>query len=336
MTEPLFTAAPLDASAPPEERGHTREDVRLLTYDTESYTISHGRFPQIGEQLECGDVLVLNNSRTIPAVLKSLDGVEIRLSRQVAEDCWDVLFPAGPPSDAILQFAGGLSARRLGAGSEPPLSRVRFSRSGTRFLHYLYSYADTIRYEHVAKPWPLESYQTVFASAPGSVEMPSAGRAFTWRLLRKLEEKGIQLAFITLHAGLSYYEDDQWPTPALHPEAFHVPPETAQLIQRAKKAGRRVVAVGTTVVRALESAVRTNGRIEGHTGLTSLYIHKDYPLSVADGLLTGFHEAEASHIDLLQAFIRESDLPLLYQEAMQRQYLWHEFGDMNLLLPGSP
>ena len=210
---------------------------------------------------------------------------------------------------------------------------LSFSKSGLELYDAIYRYGEPLYYEYIKTPWPLEMYQTVYASVPGSVEMPSAGRAISWRLLDKLKQKGVKIAYLQLHAGLSYYGNDRWPNPTNHVEAFCIPEETAELVNKTKKNNGRVIAVGTTVVRALETAVTNDGIVEAQEGATRLYIQKGYPLRAVDGLLTGFHEPEASHLDLLSAFIDEDLLMKAYEEVLSAGYLWHEFGDMNLILP---
>ncbi len=153
-------------------------------------------------------------------------------------------------------------------------------------------------------------------------------------LLQQLIQKGVQIAYIQLHTGISYYGNDQWPTPAHHPEAYCVPEAAVQLIQRARQNGDRIIAVGTTVVRALESAVDNEGALVPSKGETRLYIDAHHRLRVVSGLLTGFHEPEASHLDMLSAFVSKERLLSAYQTALQKKYLWHEFGDTNLIWSG--
>ena len=163
--------------------------------------------------------------------------------------------------------------------------------------------------------------------------MPSAGRAFTWRLLFDLKRKGIETAYIVLHTGLSSYEDDEIDRD--HPaseEEYLVTEGAARRINLAREQGRRVIAVGTTVVRALESAVNEKGRVVAQHGFTRLKITPDYPLKVADGLLTGLHESGASHLEMLSAFVSPDRIRVAYEEAIRRRYLWHEFGDMSLIV----
>ncbi|RDI42311.1 S-adenosylmethionine:tRNA ribosyltransferase-isomerase [Falsibacillus pallidus] len=327
----------LNASVPAEYRGLTRDGVNLMVIDSNSGNTHHNSFHEIGSYLEPGDVLVLNNSRTIPSVLKGRqDGmeVEVRLSRSISDHEWDVLVVQ---QDADLSkpiyFEDGIEGSVVGSGSEFPLVTMSFSVGGSELFDFFYRYGKPIRYEYIENPWPLQAFQTVYGSVPGSVEMPSAGRAFSWKILNQLREEGIELAFIQLHAGLSYYGNDLWPNPDGHPEAYEIPEETARLVNEAKERGGKVIAVGTTVVRTLETAADENGNIEAGKGITNLYIKKGTNLKAVDGLLTGFHEPEASHLDMLTAFLPEDILMAAYQEALEHGYLWHEFGDMNLILP---
>ncbi|MCA1065556.1 S-adenosylmethionine:tRNA ribosyltransferase-isomerase [Rossellomorea sp. AcN35-11] len=332
-----FTIPPhLNASAPIELQGVERDEVKLMVLDRQSGKYEHARFKNLPDYLNKGDVLVLNNSRTLPASLKGRQGnrlLEVRLSRKISHESWDALvvgdvYQTGEP----IYFAGGVQADMMGEGSEKPLVRLEFNRSGGELFDFIYRNGDPVRYEYIQTPWPLEYYQTVYGSVPGSVEMTSAGRAFSWKLIQSLKQKGIEIAFVQLHAGLSYYGDDRWPTPRHHPEEYHVSSQTADMIRKAKNSGNRVIAVGTTVVRALETVMEEYGRLHPADGVTNLYISRDTPLQLVDGLITGFHEPEASHLDLLTAFISEEKLLKAYQTALMKKYTWHEFGDMNIIL----
>ncbi|RLQ93129.1 S-adenosylmethionine:tRNA ribosyltransferase-isomerase [Falsibacillus albus] len=327
----------LNASVPAEYRGLTRDSVNLMVIDSASGQSYHRRFDEIGKFLMPGDLLVLNKSRTIPAVIiGEQDGkkVEVRLSHAHSGNQWEALIASNDfDQQKEISFPDGVNAKVIGTGSEMPLVILAFSVGGAELFNFFYLHGNPIRYEYIHTDWPLDAYQTVYASAPGSVEMASAGRAFTWRLLQELRQKGVKLGFIQLHAGLSYYGNDQWPNPSNHPEAFEIPEQTASHINEAKRNGHRVIAVGTTVVRTLESAATEKGMVKAAKGITNMYITKDTELQIADGLLTGFHEPEASHMDMLTAFLQEGTLLKSYQEAIDHGYLWHEFGDMNLILP---
>ena len=188
-----------------------------------------------------------------------------------------------------------------------------------------------ITYGHLRGRPPLSAYQTIFARDPGSAEMPSAGRPFSARVLADLARRGVARAEITLHAGVSSTEAGE-PPPA---EWYRVPDETAQRVAAVRARGGRVVAVGTTVVRALESTADHRGRAQPQEGWTSLVLGPERPARVVDGLLTGLHEAEASHLDLLRAVAGDRLVDRAYDAAAHgpHRYLWHEFGDTMLFLP---
>lgn len=325
----------LNAQTPAEKLRGRRDQVRLMTIGHKG-KVSHNRFDEIDQIVKDGDLLVMNNSRTIPPVLKATQGkqsIEIRLSQKRSNCSWEALIV----SDFLtinepMLLEKGVTAWITGHGSEHPLVTLEFSIGGSDLFDFIYRHGEPVRYEYIKEPFPLDTYQTVYGSVPGSVEMPSAGRAFTWRLLDKLKRKGVRVAFIQLHAGLSYYEKDRWPNPADHPESFEVSKETAELIRQTRRNGKRVIAVGTTVVRALESAVNSTGEVEPRAGTTRLYVDEGYTISAVDGLLTGFHEPEASHLHMLTAFLPEKKLMSAYHQALEKGYLWHEFGDMNLIL----
>ncbi|MCA1655859.1 MAG: S-adenosylmethionine:tRNA ribosyltransferase-isomerase [Pseudonocardiaceae bacterium] len=185
---------------------------------------------------------------------------------------------------------------------------------------YLSSYGAPIRYSYVSHRWPLSYYQTVFGVTPGSAEMPSAGRPFTARTVTRLVAAGVQFAPVLLHTGVASPEAHERP----YPERYAVPPTTRDIVDRARVDGRRVIAVGTTAVRAIESPAER--------GWTDLVITPARGVTKVDGLLTGFHEPRASHLDLLAAVAGPELLAETYREAVDAGYLWHEFGDVNLIL----
>jgi S-adenosylmethionine:tRNA ribosyltransferase-isomerase len=332
----------LNATMPPERRGIRRDHVNLMVLDRKTGETSHTRFYHLDQYLKEGDLLVLNASRTIPAVLYGIwkrsgivleDRVEIRLARRVNEQIWDVLVvAAGVQTDDTFEITPMLEATVTEVLSKP-FFKIRFSLRGSRLIDHIHAHGEPVRYEYITHPWELDYYQTVYASVPGSGEMPSAGRAFSWELIFKLQRKGIKIAYIQLHTGLSYLLDDSLHlSPSENYEQYEVSSETVDAIRQTKQAGGRVVAVGTTVVRALETAVDEQGNPAAQAGWTNLQINHSIPLRIVDGLITGFHEPEASHLDLLSALIAPNLLYTAYQEAIERSYLWHEFGDMNLIL----
>jgi len=348
MSAPFsFTLPPeLAADEPPERRGIARDEVRLLVIDRASGQLEHTRFDHFGEFLRAGDLLVFNSSRTLPA---SLSGcveqgpcIEIRLAEHLPDDSWLALlrcqrgdpFSCGLRPKMLVDLGQGLTATiRMRDEHIPRLWQLSFSKSGSELINAFYLVGRPVRYEYVSAPWGLDYYQTVYAREPGSAEMPSAGRAFTWRLLFDLQRRGVETAYIVLHTGLSSYLDEE--LDAQHPaseEEYFVSERAADKINEAHARGGRVIAVGTTVVRTLESAVDEQKRVQAGHGYTRLHITANHALKAVDGLLTGLHEPEASHLDLLTSFLPAEKIKEAYQEAVRQKYLWHEFGDLNLIL----
>lgn len=337
----------LSAREPAERRGLLRDQVRLLVVKRQTGQVVHSHFNRLSEFLTPGDLLVFNSSRTLPASLIGRIGsadlkVEVRLAEHLPDDCWLalLLFQAGDyhqpqlRQGLIIDFGQGLRAQVEGSDlMNSRLWKLRFSTSGAELLDLIYRLGEPIRYEYAAAPWDIECYQNVYSTEPGSAEMPSAGRAFTWRSLLNLRRLGIQFAYLTLHAGLSSYMDDELDRklPASEEEYF-ISEETADKIRDAHGAGHRVIAIGTTVVRAIESVAEECGFVQSGHRYTRLTINSGYPLRVTDGLLTGLHEPVASHLDLLSAFLPADRIRKAYEEAIRLRYLWHEFGDVNLIV----
>jgi S-adenosylmethionine:tRNA ribosyltransferase-isomerase len=329
--------AELRANLPVELRGRRRDGVRLMVIDRAAETIDHADFARLGSFLRAGDLLVVNRSRTIPAAFPARrDGgqlVQLRICVR-REDEWHVLAVEPDPPHANVALRTG--ERLLMDGVEtivrgrradlPLLWRIDAPRDG---LEHVLRIGEPVRYSYVPAPVPASHYQTVFASEPGSAETPSAGRSFSWELLLGLQRGGIQLTNILLHAGLSSLQDDD--VDAEHPlfeEWFAVDQCAADAVNRAP----RVIAVGTTVVRALETAAAGDGEVQPMRGWTRRRLGPGSSLRAVDGLLTGFHEPQASHFDLLRAFLDETLLERAYREAIAARYLWHEFGDLCLIL----
>jgi S-adenosylmethionine:tRNA ribosyltransferase-isomerase len=341
--EPIQFTLPtqLEAHEPPEHRGLRRDHVRLLVIPRADGPVTHARFDALGDFLQPGDLLVVNTSRTLPGLLKARDEhgepVEVRLSRRRADTTWAALLLVGRKqvgqAGMKLDFGEGFTAEVLDRDEELPfLWQVRFDRCCGALLDQIYRLGVPVHYDYVAEALPLDLYQTIYAAEPGSVEMPSAGRAFSWELLFKLKRKGIDLATLSLHTGLSSTRDDVLDAShPVYPEEYEIPLETAKAINAARRSGNKVVAVGTTVVRALETAADEEGLVAPIRGWTRLHVDASYHLKVVDSLLTGLHEPHASHLDLLSAFLPPERLQAAYQEAIEKGYLWHEFGDMNLI-----
>jgi S-adenosylmethionine:tRNA ribosyltransferase-isomerase len=312
-----------------------------MVIDRATGRIDHARFDGIGSFMRPGDLLVLNSSRVLPAALRALraDGGAVQIRPCVRRpQLWDALAVEPHPPHAnvelrakeILQLGAGLSAQVLG------------QRPDNRFLWRLQMHGDElagtmaagepIRYSYVPDPVPLDYYQPVYATHPGSAESPSAGRPFTWDVLLGLRRQGVEIAEIVLHTGLSSFQDDAFDAEHhLYEEWFEVGADTARAVGMARSRGDRVIAVGTTVVRALESAAAEGG-LTPASGWTELAIGPESQVAVSDGLLTGLHEPQASHFDLLRAMLDERLLGRAYSQAMARRYLWHEFGDSLLIL----
>lgn len=332
MGIPFNLPEKLHANVPPEHRFGRRDGVRMMVL--EDGEVKHAQFFELGSFLQEGDVIVFNDSRTLPAELEGVtekgEKMVVRLARRMDDKKWAVIVAEGIAENGeTIWFSKSLSA--IMEKNEGAYDHLSFSKGGTELLNDIYQIGVPIRYEYIHDPWPLEAYQTVYSSVPGSVEMTSAGRAFTWKMLFELETLGVQLAYLTLHTGISDLLTENWsPNPYENWEEYTIPKKTADTVNKALKEGRRVIAVGTTVVRALESAFDTE--VKYGKGSTNLYISSQTNLQAVHGLLTGFHEPEASHLDMLSAFVSEERLDKAYKVALQEEYLWHEFGDVNLIV----
>ncbi|GGK98898.1 S-adenosylmethionine:tRNA ribosyltransferase-isomerase [Sphaerisporangium melleum] len=319
-----------EAHEPPEARGLARDDVRLMVSATGTGAISHHAFTDLPSLLRAGDVLVVNDSATLPAAV-ALDRLAVHFSTEREDGSWLVElrrrtegttrpYSGGEPGE-WLPLPGGATLRLL-ERETPRLWRARLDRDVPA---YLSAYGAPIRYSYVGGEWPLSSYQTVFALRPGSAEMPSAGRPFSHRLVTALAARGIVIAPITLHTGVASPEKDEPP----YPERFAVPEPTARLVGQA--AGR-VIAVGTTVVRALETAVGDDGVVRAAEGWTSRVVTPADGVRAVDGLITGLHEPRSSHLMMLSAIAGTDLLARSYEEALHEGYLWHEFGDLHMII----
>jgi S-adenosylmethionine:tRNA ribosyltransferase-isomerase len=335
------------APAPPEARGLARDAVRLLVATGQG--ISHTTFRRIGAHLRRGDVLVVNTSATVPG---QLDGyrrggrIVVHIANRLEDGARVVELRSAPDaSTPILEATPGERVDLVDGGSVElidPYPRPDSSPTGTgnrlwrgvirvpgRLDAYLSSHARPISYGYLRQTYPIEAYQTVFAIHPGSAEMPSAGRPFTPDLVSRLAASGVDFAPITLHTGVSSQDAGEAP----QEEWFEVTPTSADLVNAARRRGGRVVAVGTTATRALESAARPDGTVMASSGWTDLVISPERPVRTLAGLVTGWHNPEASHLLLVEAVAGPELTQRAYDAAVAGAYLWHEFGDSCLLLP---
>jgi S-adenosylmethionine:tRNA ribosyltransferase-isomerase len=332
----------LQATAPAEARGLPRDYARLMV-STAADKHEHAHFFDFARFLNPGDLLVVNDSATLPASLPACnDGLGdfiVNFATDFGNGTWLVEprwstsqpgpLPLRPGEDIEI---AGLSARLI--ATYPGLPRLWFAQIDGDVRAAMARTGAPIRYGYVNEAFPLETYQTVFAKNPGSAEMPSAAYPFTERVVNDLRARGVQIAAITLHTGVSSLEVEaeiveEHP---LYPEPFTVSDATAQAVNAAKREGRRVVAVGTTVVRALESA--WNGHeVAARHGMTRLYIHPQRGVNVIEGLVTGLHDPVTSHLAMLYTIAGQDLIRAAYEEAVKEGYLWHEFGDSHLILP---
>jgi S-adenosylmethionine:tRNA ribosyltransferase-isomerase len=336
------------APEPPEYRGLRRDGVRLMVVSPAE--IAHRRFHDLDEYLNPGDVLVVNTSATVPGQLDGhhlrLGSVVIHVANQLTDGSHVVELRSAPDArrpilsarvgDRIDLASGGslhLIAPYPAADSSPTGQGNRLWRAEVlvpgRLADYLERNGRPISYGYLRRSFPLTSYQTIFALTPGSAEMPSAARPFTTELVTRLVTRGVQIAPILLHTGVSSQDAGETP----QPEWFHVTDASAALVNAARASGGRVVAVGTTATRALESAADPQGTVHAASGWTEVVISARRPVRVVRGLVTGWHNPEASHLLLVESVAGAALTQQAYDTAVTERYLWHEFGDSCLLLP---
>jgi S-adenosylmethionine:tRNA ribosyltransferase-isomerase len=336
--EEFTLPAELEAHDPPEARGVARDGVRLLVSRTAAGEISHHRFRQLPSLLLPGDLLVVNTSQTLPAQVRVTTELAVHFSSPRPDGSWlvelrqlenKISLPngAGSPGQS-LTLPGGAVLTLL----DRETTRLWRATLSVAVVPYLLRHGVPIRYSYVPRDWPLTAYQTVFAHSPGSAEMPSASRPFSLPVVAQLVTRGVLIAPLTLHCGVSSLEGEEDP----YPEPYAVPPATADLVNHVRARGGRVIAGGTTVVRALETAALGSGgtgRVAAAAGWTSHVVTPETGVRAVDGLLTGLHEPRSSHLRMLAAFAGPELLGRCYQAAIDASYLWHEFGDVHLLLP---
>jgi S-adenosylmethionine:tRNA ribosyltransferase-isomerase len=347
MTTTVRVPEERSARVPAEQRGPglDRDSVRLLvSCGTE---VSHHAFVELPRRLRAGDLLIVNTSPTLAAAVDGRIGharVVVHFSTRGDDGRWAVELRdpdgkgttcarAGGPVDTEVRLAGDVRLV-LEEPLTPCGSRLWWGRvSDPDVLGLLRRHGRPIRYSYTRRDQPLSVYQTVFAlpsaDGSGSAEMPSAARPFTARLVAELVSRGVQFAPITLHTGVASAEAHEPP----YPERYEVPEASARLINAARAGGGRILAVGTTAVRAVESAVDDGGVVRARKGWTDLVVTPERGVRVVDGLLTGLHEPEASHLLMLEAIAGRAAIERGYAAALSGLYLWHEFGDVHLVLP---
>ena len=330
----------LQATAPAEARGVPRDHCRLLISSERGH--AHTRFLDLADHLRPDDLLVVNDSATLPASLPASSAatgafvvsaaVYFGAGVWLIEPRWSTAQPGPLPLTAGTTIRiGDLDARLI--SRYPGLDRLWFARVDGDLRAEMERVGSPIRYGYVSESYPLSTYQTVFAAVPGSAEMPSAAYPFTPRAVDRLRDHGVQIAALTLHTGVSSLEVESEIVEdhPLYPEPYHVPLTTAQTVNAAIREGRRVIAVGTTVVRALETAWNGHEVAPGR-GFTRLYVHPQRGVNVVDGLITGLHDPVTSHLAMLYTIGGQDLIRSAYAEAVREGYLWHEFGDSHLIL----
>jgi len=333
------------APAPAESRGLSREDVRLMVASAEG--IVHRRFRDLADHLRAGDLVVVNDSATVAAQVDAEGGVRgpvvLHLATKLDDGTW--VTEVRTPYDASRAVLDAEPGERFVAGAVTvvliePYPRADSSPTGRGnrlwrarvdgpLADHLRRHGRPIAYGYLPRRHPLSAYQTVFSTRPGSAEMPSAGRPFSHGLVTRLVSKGVAVAPVTLHTGVSSQEAGEAP----QPERFAVPASTARLVNAVRAGGGRVVAVGTTVTRALESAVGEEGAVVPRSGWTERVVTPADPPRVVTGLVTGWHDPGASHLLLVEAVAGSDLAQRAYDAAVSDGYQWHEFGDAALLLP---
>jgi S-adenosylmethionine:tRNA ribosyltransferase-isomerase len=331
----------LEAGEPPEARGIRRDGVRLMVASRSSTALVHSTFDQLPTFLDPGDLVVVNTSGVLPAAIdaRAPDGapVVVHLSTRLDDGRW-VVELRRPADGTTVRWDGDVVPLDLTLAGDAAIhldEPYRGDRLWIATLHlpspaleWLAAHGRAIRYGYVRQAWPIAMYQNVYADEPGSAEMPSAGRPFTAEVITRLIAKGVDVAPLVLHTGVASLESTELP----YPERLRLPVATAERVNATRRRGGRVIAVGTTVVRGLETA-GAHGEVVPFDGWTDLVVTPERGVHVVDGLLTGWHEPEASHLLMLEALAGRELLERSYAASLAEGYLWHEFGDEHLILP---
>ncbi len=338
----MTTVTVREATEPPEARGITRDAVRMMVAHRADLSIAHAHAHDLPQFLDEGDLVVVNTSGTLAAALDALgeDGTPlvVHLSQRLPAGLWlvELRRPNGRATEPWFEDPPGHALRLVGGGFVNLATRFESSARlwvatldlPDPLLTYLAVHGRPIRYGYVTRDWPLSTYQNVYAREPGSAEMPSAGRPLTPELVTRLVAKGVAVSPLVLHTGVSSLEANEHP----YPEWYRVPASTAARINQTRHNGGRVIAIGTTVVRALESVVDARRVVHAGEGWTDVVVTPERGAHAVDGLLTGWHEPETSHLQMLEAIAGRAVLDVSYAAASGEGYLWHEFGDVHLIV----
>ena len=331
---------------PPELIAQTplkdRSASRLMVLDRENKTVTHKHFYDVLDYINEGDLLVMNNTRVIPARLYGVkEGtggkIEFLLLKRLEDDIWEVILKPGRRArkGTRFVFGDGILTAEI----------IEEKEDGGRLVKFFY---DGIWEEILDKlgemPLPpyikekladKERYQTVYSKIEGSAAAPTAGLHFTEELLEKIKEKGANIAFVTLHVGLGTFRPvsvDNVENHVMHSEYYEIDEKTADLINETKRNGKRVIAVGTTSVRTLETCAKDDGTVEPKSGETKIFIYPGYKFKAVDALITNFHLPESTLLMLVSALYEKDSILSAYKEAVEKEYRFFSFGDAMIIV----
>lgn len=318
-----------------------RTTSRLLVLDKESGEIEHKRFKDVIDYLNEGDTLILNNTRVLPARLfgnriGKEERIEFLLLKRDEEDIWESLVKPGKKAKvgSIVEFGNGLLKGEIVGIDEEGIRRVKFVYEGI-FEEVLDSLGEMPLPPYIKeKLSDKERYQTVYSKHLGSAAAPTAGLHFTNELLEKIRKKGINIGFITLHVGLGTFRPvkvDDILNHHMHSEFFTLSQETAELINKTKENGKKIIAVGTTSIRTLETLADEKGFIKAGAGWTDIFIYPGYKFKLVDSLITNFHLPESTLLMLISAFTSRDMILKTYDIAIDEKYRFFSFGDAMII-----
>ena len=313
-----------------------REESRLMVLLRKEQKVEHRRFYELPEFLREGDVVVLNNTKVIPARLfgKTDAGkeFEVLLEERVNPRLWKGIMK-NPKHGMTIQFNGGLKGKVLRDGKDRWL--VEFEEIADDYIERFGKMPLPPYIRREPEEWDRIFYQTVYAKIEGAIAAPTAGLHFTERLLDEIHKKGVEIQYVTLHIGAGTFKPvktDDIRKHNIHPEHKEIPEQTALAVCRAKRERRRIIAVGTTVVRALESSVDEIGSLQPAIGLTELFIYPSFQFRIVDGLITNFHLPRSTLLVLVSAFAGREFILEAYKEAKKEGYRFLSYGDAMLIL----